>query len=159
MEIDYFQVVRRDGPAAIPMLSAIADINLRNADGENLLHTAIAYGNHAAAIALIQRGIDVNAQDRRGQTPLHYAAALGDAEVARAILENAGDLAIVDSHANSAMWTATFCAKGTYTLVELLVQFGGGRAAALKNRHGRSAIDFARQIGDEKLLKLLDGSQ
>lgn len=155
MTTDYFQTVRRDGAAAVNILSSLDDINVRNEDGQNLLHHAIAYGNDAATSELLRRGIDVNTQDSKGQTPLHYAAAYGNAEVASEILKRGGDLTIVDSHGNTAIWTAVFNARGRYAVLEELVRHGGDRVAMLKNKHGRSPIDFATQINDVNLLRLL----
>ena len=157
MATDYFQAVRRSGPAAAAILAAAPDINLRHDDGQNLLHHAIAYRNRPAALYLIEHGIDVNAQDDNGGTPLHVAAEYHDFDVARQILERAGDLSIVDSHGNTAVWTAAFNARGKYAMVQMFVEFGGAKFGALKNKHGHSPIDFARQISDEQLVRLLGG--
>ncbi len=156
--VDYFQAVRRDGSAAIQLLATIGDINVRNEEGENLLHVAIAYGNQAAASFLIQRGIDVNAQDSKGQTPLHSAADYQKSDVTEQILAAGGDMGIADIHGNTALWNAVFNARGKYECVDSLAKHGAARFANRKNRHGRSPLDFAQQIGDEHLVKLIGGA-
>lgn len=153
--VDYFQAVRRDGRDAVSVLKALSDVNIRNDDGENLLHVAIVYSNHDAAVELIQRGIDVNAQDRMGRTPLHYAAAHQSAVAARQILDHGGDFAITDEHGNTPLWTAVFNARGNYDVVVALIDRGATKVAQVKNKHGRSPIDFATQIGDAELVRLL----
>jgi ankyrin repeat protein len=150
--------VRRDGRDALSVLRELSDVNIRNADDENLLHVAIAYSNNDAAVELIHQGVDVNAQDRTGRTPLHYAGAYQNAMVARQILEHGGDLEILDEHGNSPLWTAVFNAKGNYDVVNVLIERGAAKTAYLKNKHGRSPIDFAAQIGDTVLLDSMSRS-
>lgn len=153
--VDLFQAVRRDGHAALSSLKELEDVNIRNEDGENLLHVAIAYSNVDAAVELIQRGVDVNARDRNGATPLHYAGAHQNAMLAQQILDFGGDFQIVDEHGNTPLWTAVFNARGNYDVVNVLLAKGAAKTAHQKNRHGRSPIDFASQIGDAELVKLM----
>lgn len=155
MHTDYFQIVRCDGTRAVSELSSVENINMLNGDRRNLLHEAIAYANWAAAAEVIRLGINVNAQDSEGKTPLHFAALSGNVEIAERILEQNGDFSIPDSHGNSPVWTAVFNARGNYSVIELLARHGAARVAAMKNKHGRSPIDFAIQIGDNYLQELL----
>ncbi|RCS44191.1 ankyrin repeat domain-containing protein [Bremerella cremea] len=156
--VDFFQAVRRDGHGALSSLNELDDVNIRNDDGENLLHVAIAYSNVDAAVDLIQRGVDVNAQDRKGATPLHYAGAHQNAMVAQQILDHGGDFGVVDEHGNTPLWTAVFNARGKYDVVNVLLAKGAAKTAHQKNRHGRSPIDFATQIGDTELVKLMENN-
>ena len=48
-------------------------INIRNHEGQTLLHYASARHNLWIAKYLLHHGADVNAQDNHGNTPLHYA--------------------------------------------------------------------------------------
>lgn len=155
MATDWFQIVRRDGAQAIATLRGLDDINVRGDDGGNLLHAAIAYSNTDAALELIRRGIDVNAQDSKGKTPLHYSCDYQNAAIAESILEHGGDVEITDEHGNTPLWSAVFNARGMYAVVEVLICKGAGKVAGEKNKHGRSPIDFASQIGDEHLLGLM----
>lgn len=58
------------------------DVNLKNEDGQTLLHTAIWNGHFEIAKYLINKGADVNAKTKTGSTPLKYAAKAGLYEVA-----------------------------------------------------------------------------
>lgn len=156
--VDFFQAVRRDGREALSLLTKLDDVNIRNNNGENLLHVAIAYTNVDAAVELIQRGVDVNAQDRKGATPLHYAGAHHNVVVAQQILDHGGDFEIVDQHGNTPLWTAVFNARGKYDVVNVLLAKGAARTAHQKNKHGRSPIDFATQIGDTELVKQMENN-
>ncbi|WP_165441783.1 ankyrin repeat domain-containing protein [Rubinisphaera italica] len=153
---DFFQNVRFDGYEALSALKKLDDVNIRNDDGENLLHVAIAYANTDVAVELIQRGIDVNAQDRKGSTPLHVACAYQNAMVAQQILDHCGDIVIVDEHGNTPLWTAVFNARGKFDVVDVLLAKGAAKTAHQKNKYGRSPIDFAKQIGDTDLVKLIE---
>lgn len=53
------------------------DVNLKDEDGQTLLHTAIWNGHFAVAKYLIDKGADVNAKTKKGATPLKYAAKAG----------------------------------------------------------------------------------
>jgi ankyrin repeat protein len=154
---DWFQLVRRGGAAAVPALAKLPDVNIRNSDEENLLHAAIAYSNTECALELVRLGIDVNAQNVKGLTPLHYAAAHKNAVVARKLLERGADPGIVDEHGNSALWTAVASAKGEYEVAKILIEAGGRKLCDQKNNHGRSPLDFARQIRDAHLVELIAG--
>lgn len=155
MDVDIFQSVRRDGNTVIPLLGELSNINITNEVGQNLLHMAAAYQNLDAAAELIRLGINVNAQDSSGQTPLHYAAAHQDTDVADVILLNGGDFGIVDEHGNTPLWTAVFNARGKYAVVESLLRSGASQVANRINKNGRSPIDFAKQIADSHLVKLI----
>lgn len=154
---DWFQIVRRDGPAAISKVQSIPDLNVRNDAEENLLHVAIAYSNIDCAIALVRMGIDVNAQNAMGMSPLHYAACYQHPAIAKVILEHGGQIGIIDEHGNTALWTAVFNAKGNYETVKVLVDQHARQFSDLKNKYGRSPLDFAKQIGDAYLVDLILG--
>ena len=155
--INMFQVVRNNDTDTF--LSALGkfDINQVNEDGQNLLHEAIAFGNIFFAEKLIAMMIDVNCIDAKTQTPLHFAANFRAQAIAEAILRNGGNLDIEDRYGNQALWPAVFNARGDYGLV---LQFLKHRLDVnYKNKAGRSPLDFARQIGDKKLIDLLENAR
>lgn len=157
MPEDVFQAVRRKTKDLNGLLDGLHDINLRSEDGQCLLHTAVAYGNIEAARELVRRGIDVNAQDKNGQTPLHFAGSHCSADLAKLVLANGGDLTIPDRHGNTALWSAAFSAKGSYDTVRQFANTDCASLAQQKNKHGRSPLDFAKQIQDGALIRLLEG--
>lgn len=156
MSIDVFQAIRLNEPNLAAIIADVPDINIRDEDGQCLLHEAAASKNEQATKELIRCGIDVNAKDKHGQTPLHFAANRSCAALVRLILSNGGDFAIQDEHDNTPLWTAVFKARGNYATVATFLEFGAAQVATLKNRYGRSPLDFAKQIGDSELVGLLE---
>ena len=59
-----------------------ADPNLKNADGDTVLHCAARTANHRIVTLLIQKGADATAKNAKGETPRDVALRLGQATVA-----------------------------------------------------------------------------
>jgi ankyrin repeat protein len=154
MEEDLFQIVRLGDKARFFSLIERAEIDQLNEFGQNLLHEAIAGKNTELGEELIRRGINVNQQDPRGQTPLHYSALHKNPALAKKIIENGGDLGLLDAHGNQPLWTAVFNAKEDYEIVSLFRRCGGNPRHT--NKHGRSPLDFAKQIGNQTLIAILE---
>lgn len=150
-DVDLFQLIRTNPDEALAKLSRI-DERYR---GGTLLHHSIAYGAHQVAVELIRRGIDVNMQDSNGQSALHFAAESCNVTVAELLIQHGGRFDLLDVHGNSPVWTAVFNARGNYELVRLFLKHGGARMVKVRNRHGRSPLDFAVQIGDQELINCL----
>lgn len=72
------------------------------------------------------------------------------------IIDHGGDVNLIDEHGNNALWTATFNARGNYDIVKMFLSASGNHEH--KNNHGRSAYDSARQINDQVLLKMFQGT-
>jgi uncharacterized protein len=130
-------------------------INTKDEFGTGLLHYAIAGENYDISLFLIDNGIDVNMSDKDGNTPLHLIAEYPNLGVAREILERGGDLNSRNKYGNNAIWTAVFNCKGRYyDMVELFMNYNPD--ITTKNNAGRSPIDFAKQVGNDKLLGILE---
>ena len=155
MTSDMFQAIRLKQSAIDQRLATVPNIHVRGHNGETLLHEAVAHDNADAAEWLIQHGAEVSAQDRNGQTPLHFAAAHSNVAMARLVLDGGADVGVFDAHGNTPLWTAVFNARGKYELVSAILAAGGARVANTKNKAGRSPLDFAKQIGDVLLVKML----
>nr|WP_235549934.1 ankyrin repeat domain-containing protein [Paenibacillus sp. Soil766] len=98
--------------------------------------------------------MDVSMTNADGQTPLHYISTFPEIVVAQEILKKGGDINIRDKYGNNALWTAVFNCKGKYyDMVELFMQYKPD--VLTKNKAGRSPLDFANQVGNEKLIALL----
>lgn len=159
--MDMFQVVRS--------MPHDASVLIRNANweslfgrdeaGRSLLHIAVAVGNQEALAVLLDRGCDVNAQDGLGQTPLHYCAEYGNIEGAKRLLEAGANPDVLDRHGNSAIWSATFNARGKYALLSLILRYCSRESPGRENLHGMSPIGFARQIGDLEMARLLSADR
>jgi ankyrin repeat protein len=151
--VDIFQVVRRDDEKTLLDALQINNINVINERKETLLHQAIVY-NPSVSFVLIEHGINVNWQSNDGSTPLHYTAWHKQLDIAKKIIEKGGNLNLVDKQGNNPLWYAVFFAKGHYDLVRLLMKHGADPHN--KNKAGRSALDFAKQVKDEELINILE---
>jgi ankyrin repeat protein len=133
----------------------IEEINKKSKYGSSLLHYAIAGRNFDIALFLLEHGIDVNMTGTDGQPALHYLGVYPDLNVIKTILSKEVNINIRDKYGNNALWVAVFNCKGrVYEVVELLMQFKPD--VLTKNNAGRSPLDFAKQIGDEKLVKIIE---
>lgn len=150
---DLFQLIRLKENQNLRVLFSSIDINILNENSQNLLHEAIAFSNDEILEDLIKYGIQLNQQDYNGQTPLHYAAAHSNLVAVKMLLSNGSDTNICDNYGNTPLWTATFNARGKYDIVRLIRAAGGNPEN--KNKHGKSAVDFAVQINDKQLENIL----
>lgn len=131
------------------------EINNINEFGSSLLHSSIAGRQFDISLFLLRNGIDVNITAKEGYTALHLICENPNLEVAREILKLGGDINIRDRYSNNALWTAVFNCKGRYyDMVELFMQYNPDTIT--KNIAGRSPLDFAKQIGDAKLIGMLE---
>lgn len=132
------------------------DIELINekSDGSSLLHYAISGNNFDISSFLIEKGIDINMKNADGQTALHLICMNQDLEVAEKLLQKGIDVDIKDKYGNNALWVAVFNCKGkNYKMVELLMNYNPD--ILNKNKAGRSPLDFAKQVGNERLINIL----
>ncbi len=85
---------RGDGKIARMLIAAGAQVNARNADGNNALWLACV-GDHLEMIdTLVVAGIDIDNRNDNGATPLMYAASSGKAAVVERLLSNGADVTL-----------------------------------------------------------------
>lgn len=129
-------------------------INEKSNSGSGLLHYAISGHNFAIAHFLIEKGINIGMKNADGQTALHLICANQDLMIAKELLQREIDINIRDNYGNNALWTAVFNCKGrNYEMVELLMNYHPD--ILNKNHAGKSPLDFAKQVGDERLINIL----
>jgi ankyrin repeat protein len=92
-------------------------------------------------------------QDCRGQSSLHYLGFYPYLELVKVIINNGADLELKDNFGNAPLWYFVFNARGHYDFVELLIQNKANPNAI--NNAGRSPINFASQINDQRLIEIL----
>lgn len=152
-ENDIFSIVRNGLYEQYLKLINNIYINCQNENGQSLLHEAIVANNNEIAIDLINRQININHQDCKGMSSLHYCALHHNSLIADLLLKHKADVNIEDLYGNNPLWTAVFNAHGDYQMVKLFMKYGANEHH--KNQASRSPIDFARQIEDVNLLKIL----
>lgn len=62
------------------------NLNLRNSEGQTMMHLSAILGYHELLVALITQGASVDIQDVSGMTPLHFATLFGQRAVTRLLL-------------------------------------------------------------------------
>jgi len=81
-----------DDKIARMLIAAGAQVNARNADGNNALWLACV-GSHLEMIdTLVEAGVDIDNRNDNGATPLMYAASSGKAAVVERLLAKGADL-------------------------------------------------------------------
>ena len=130
-------------------------LNSQNEYGQNLLQEAIEANKDKIAIDLVNKRIDINHQDDKGFSSLHYCAQFSNINIAELLLKNNANINIVDSYGNNPLWTAVFNTCEDYQMVRLFMKYGAD--AHHKNKANRSPIDFAQQIEDVDMVKILLG--
>jgi len=129
------------------------DINMKDEDGASLLRIAVAFGSDDIALDLIARGIEIDQKDRGGSTELQNSLVKGFWNVAVELIARGADLHHRNKHGNNAVWYAATHPRPDYDIVRLLVE--NGSDVTTKNNAGRSPIDVARELGDSKMIEIL----
>jgi ankyrin repeat protein len=138
------------------------DLDRHDGDGLTLLQRAVADGNAAFVARLLEAGVDVNARDDEdGGTALMAAAFGGDLAIVAQLLEAQADPNLQASGGRSdkfAGWTALLFAAdiGDARIVQLLLDAGAN--PWLFSADGRTAVDLARQAGEQAAIDLLENA-
>lgn len=131
-----------------------SNINDISKAGSSLLHHAIAGRKYDIATYLVQNNINVNKTNADGQTALHLLCINPNIELAKLILDKGGNVNIRDRYGNNPMWSAVFNCKGKhYEIIELFMKYMPD--INTKNNAGKSPLDFAKQVGNDKLINML----
>jgi hypothetical protein len=101
------------------------------------------------------RVIDVNAKASDGDTPLHVAAIRGDREAVRLLVEAGAQVDALGDMSCTPLYNAV--GKGHHEVARLLLEFGAD--PNLMNELKSSAMAWARNRGDIKLLQILEKTQ
>lgn len=130
------------------------DLEIKDKDGASLLRIAVAYGAEDIALDLVSRGVEIDQLTKSGMTELQTAFWRGFWHLGRKLIERGASLEHFDSNGNNALWYAVTHPRPDYELIEQLVNAGSD--VQTKNRAGRSPLDAAQQIGDSRMIKILE---
>ena len=131
------------------------DIEARNVDGWTALMVAAEQGQRATGEALLAAGADVNAS-QEGTTALHIAAFHGYPELVNLFLKNGAD----PNGATRSKGITPLMAGvqgGNMEVVHDLLD--AGALSNILDRRGKSALDFAVERKDQKMIELLRAAQ
>jgi uncharacterized protein len=136
-------------------MALVRQAGLEVLDGESRtpLCNAAIVGNLEILSWLISEGANVNHQERNGLSALHFAVQNRHPDLILCLLQSGALIDIPDRYGNSPLWRAVFDARGKYDIVSLLVSKGAKTTS--RNTSGRSPLDFAKQIGDDILITML----
>ncbi|KAG3015120.1 hypothetical protein JG687_00013061 [Phytophthora cactorum] len=126
---------------ATTLIDAGASLDAMNSSGMTAVHYAASTGNAAFVSLLVYRGADVNQTDSRGATALHWAVFEGFQYTAMLLVGYGANQKICDSEKQTPLMIAS--ALGDAFLAKQLVVEGAPVNA--KDKHGRTAMDIARQ--------------
>ncbi|KAG6599813.1 protein S-acyltransferase 23 [Phytophthora cinnamomi] len=126
---------------ATTLIDSGASLDAMNSSGMTAMHYAASTGNAAFVSLLMYRGADVNQTDSRGATALHWAVFEGFQYTAMLLVGYGANQKICDSEKQTPLMIAS--ALGDAFLAKQLVVEGAPVNA--KDKHGRTAMDIARQ--------------
>lgn len=128
-----------DGDALIDtLLSAGADVNAKNNNGQTALHFAASKNNIDTARKLTAHKASARAKDKRGQLALHRAAAVGSVPMMKLLLENKSPVNATDVDGMTALH------HGEFGLAWDILRMWGEESvdlwAAISEGHGDAAL-------------------
>jgi ankyrin repeat protein len=151
---DIRKAIRYPTPAEAIALIEQTDVNILDGDAMTPLMHAVLEGKQQIVAWLLSNGADINHQDRNGWSALHCAIQEKQVGLARSLLDHGASVDLKDSYGNTPLWKAVFDSRGEYELVRLLLSHGANPQS--KNTSDRSPLDFASQIADEDLIRILN---
>lgn len=108
------------------LITAGADVNLKDSTGSVPLHAAAEKGNREIIAILLRHGADVNASDdMHGVTPLHVAIFSARAGTVEYLLDNGADANYAGKRGQTPMRTAI--EKGDAEIIRLLETHGSAK--------------------------------
>jgi len=152
----YSQIRRFSAPEAKAALDAILaairarhpDPNYRDENGETALICGAKSGSYLSLDVLEQAGVDVNAQRPDGMTALMLAVSGQEKD---ASVTGPGSVSVGNKNDGPA---ARYSLHGHFVKVLL----DRGVDLDLRNKAGQTALDLARQVGNEEILHLLEAA-
>jgi uncharacterized protein len=149
---------RRQQAAAQALLRMGANPNARDADGYDVL--AIATINHDIEMLKTALAGGANARAVVGRddgSALISAAQLGFVDIVRALIEAKADIDHVNARGWTALITAVVLGNGKKEHLETVEALVTARADGdIKDRQGKTAIDYARARGYTDMVRVLE---
>ena len=133
-----------------------ADVNLRDDNDWSALLRASYQSNYKLTELLLDYNAEVDQQNKNGWTALMCACKDGRYEVAQILLQRGrANPNIRRVSGRTALMSAS--GAGRYEEVKLLLKFGAQVTMHVKDSHGYTASDYARQGGHKLVVDLLSG--
>ncbi|EFA75556.1 ankyrin repeat-containing protein [Heterostelium album PN500] len=127
------------------------DINMRDSNGNSILHRVSIIGSMLAIRHMVLRGARVNSTNNSGMTPLHYAACANPQSVE--VLLYYGSLPnSKDNNRETPLFYAVD--RGQFSIVSLLLS-RGAKVTTVNKAMSRNSIHVAALKGYSNILRLL----
>lgn len=120
------------------------------------LYKAAGAGNTERVLALLDSGVDVNGRTSDKSYALNRAAVYNEAGMVRLLLERGANPNVQNSEGDTPLICATKYAGGHAATVRALIE--GGTDLAIKDKDGKTALDYAKAQGQRDAIALLERS-
>jgi uncharacterized protein len=124
------------------------------------LTEAARWGETETLLQLLESGLAVDARDRNGGTALMKAASAGNRPIMQLLLDRGADVNAIHSEEGMTplMWSlaALHSASDYCDLTEMLLK--AGARVEIKDREGKTALDFARSRKIPRLEQILESA-
>jgi ankyrin repeat protein len=120
------------------------------------LYRAAGNGDTSRVLTLLDGGVDVNARTSDDSYALNRAAVYNQAEMVALLLERGADPNVQNSEGDTPLICATKYAGGHAETVKELIE--GGTDLMIKDKDGKTALDYAREKGQQQAIALLKQS-
>jgi len=134
------------------LLDRKANINHKDSSGATALVCAAGEGCSEVVELLLNRGANIDHKDSDGDTALIAAADRGHKDIVELLLNRKANIDHKNKHGVTALMFAVN--NGHKDVVELLLARGADKNARSKNTQ-RTALDIAKQTGNQEIIKLL----
>jgi cytohesin len=140
------------------LLESQAPVNAVNGSGETPLHMAVARSRKEIVELLLASQAEVNARDANGNTPLFPAAREDNKDIAQLLLARGADVNARNKENKTPLILAvTSRSRDSSDLLALLLAQHAD--AAVKDRTGKTALDYAAQRNFETMVTALLANQ
>ena len=119
--------------------------------GNSLIHFAAKRGSNDTIDYLLDRGMQIDKKNHYGQTPLHIACENGNVNTIEFLLQNEADINAKDKLSQTPLITAMKCNKEDAASFLII----NGCKVNEVDYHSWSALFYAAEVGNIKLIKLL----
>jgi ankyrin repeat protein len=134
------------------LLAQGADPNLQSKRGKAVLHFCGERGLEDIAKQLITAKASVSLRDETGWTPLHFAAVKGHADMIQLLVKAGADINAQSDGGGTPLIEAVI--GQPKELLQLLLDLGA--KPGVKEKKGKTALDFAREFKQADAISLLE---
>ncbi|KAL0214443.1 hypothetical protein P9112_006627 [Eukaryota sp. TZLM1-RC] len=119
----------------------LINVDIRDEEGNTLLHYIAIYGNDQLCVKLLSMGAYANAQNDKKRTPVHLACSRGNGSIFHLLIRNSGDF--LQKCENGVSGVHFAAQKGHSNIIKLMVQFNKELLSA--DHFGNTSLMYAAQ--------------